>query len=164
MIQNINGLQLVCRRTIPSDVESLISIIRDEGVFIDEEIETATSMIYDAISNERTTYQSITCMLGKEVVGYILYGKTPFTKWTYDLYWLAVSKRHHREGIGRRLVSEMEDQIRKNGGMIIRVETSGLPIYEPTRRFYVSLGFHEASKIRDFYWEGNDLYTYVKYL
>ena len=50
-----------------------------------------------------------------------------------------------------------EDEIRAAGGRVLVVETSGLPNYEPTRRFYLKLGYRHVATIPDFYAEAKTL-------
>ena len=41
-------------------------------------------------------------------------------------------------------------------GRFLLVETSGLPEFEDTRRFYRTRGYGEEARIRDFYTSGED--------
>ena len=86
------------------------------------------------------------------------------TRGTFDLYWIAVHPACKGRGVGRALVAKMEAEIRAEGARLVRVETAGLDDYAATRRFYVRIGYDELSRIRDFYWPGNDLVTYGRYL
>ena len=52
----------------------------------------------------------------------------------------------------------------RQGARLIRLETAGIDSYRAARAFYERTGYAEAGRIRDFYWPGNDLYIYVKYL
>ena len=74
-----------------------------------------------------------------------------------DLYWMAVDPDVQRAGLGTLLVREMERSMRAEGGRIVRIETSSLPEYEKTRAFYRRIGYPETVRVKDFYWEGNDL-------
>jgi hypothetical protein len=47
---------------------------------------------------------------------------------------------------------------------LIRVETAGLDSYAAARAFYRKIGYEEVARLRDFYWPGNDLCIYTKYL
>jgi ribosomal protein S18 acetylase RimI-like enzyme len=98
------------------------------------------------------------------VRGYICFGRTPMTEGAYDLYWIAVDPRAKRGGVGRALVQAMEEEIAREGGYLVRVETAGLDAYEATRAFYVGIGYEVVARIRDFYARGNDLVIYGRYL
>ena len=104
-----------------------------------------------------TTYRIAVTRTSGRLSAYILWGLTPFTQWSYDLYWMAVDPDVQRAGLGTMLVREMEARIRAAAGRIVRIETSGLPEYSKTRAFYAKIGYPETIRIPDFYWEGNDL-------
>lgn len=101
---------------------------------------------------------------GNGVRGYICYGATPMTKGTFDLYWIATHPAHKGKGVGRGLVHAMERELEAEGGRLVRVETAGSEEYEATRTFYDRIGYEVVARIRDFYWPGNDLYIYGRYL
>jgi hypothetical protein len=44
------------------------------------------------------------------------------------------------------------------------VETSGLPTYERTRRFYLKNGYEREATLRDYYRDGDDLVVFRKRL
>jgi hypothetical protein len=44
------------------------------------------------------------------------------------------------------------------------IETSSLPRYEPTRRFYLKHGYEPAAVLRDFYADGDDPVVFGKRL
>jgi ribosomal protein S18 acetylase RimI-like enzyme len=45
------------------------------------------------------------------VVGYTCYGRIPGTKYSWDLYWIAVGKRFQRRGLGHKLMQATEERI-----------------------------------------------------
>jgi len=149
----------------PPDVDAILDIVRATGVFTGEETVVAREVLEEAVKGPgETTYRALAARVEGRVVGYILYGATPMTQGTYDLYWMAVDPGVQGGGIGRRLVSAMEARVAAEGGRVVRVETSSLPEYDATRAFYDRVGYPETSRIRDFYWPGNDLCTHVKWL
>jgi len=97
------------------------------------------------------------------VQGYYCVGPTPATRGTYDLYWIAVDTAHHKAGIGKHLIRDAEDWVVKRKGNLIIAETSSLPRYENTRKFYLRTGYEELARIRDYYSAGDDLIIYGKY-
>lgn len=98
------------------------------------------------------------------VVGYVCYGPRSLTSGTFDLYWIAVDPNIRRGGIGRRLLDACEQAVRNLGGRLIVLETSGLPNYEPTRKFYLATGYTLEATLKDFYHEGDDLVIFTKHL
>lgn len=101
---------------------------------------------------------------GARVLGYACFGTTPLTKGTCDLYWIAVDPTLHGGGIGRALLDEVERVLRADGQHQIVIETSSRADYEPTRAFYLRVGYVEEARVRDFYARGDDKVFYVKRL
>jgi hypothetical protein len=66
--------------------------------------------------------------------------------------------------VGRGLLAASEQAIRKLGGRLLVLETSGLPTYEPTRNFYLSTGYTLEATLKDFYSDGDDLVFFTKHL
>ncbi|MBU2610373.1 MAG: GNAT family N-acetyltransferase, partial [Chloroflexi bacterium] len=92
------------------------------------------------------------------------YGQRPLTQGAYDLYWIAVDKNHHRQGIGEILLDEAEKQVKARGGRLLIAETAGKPAFESTQRFYLRSGYELEARIRDFYSPGDDLVVFTKRL
>lgn len=142
----------------PGDLDAIVNVLRRTEVFTEEEVEIARELADEALNPlPTTTYRIAVARTDNRLSGYILWGLTPFTKWSYDLYWMAVDPNVQRAGLGTLLVREMERQIRAEGGRIVRIETSSLPEYSKTRAFYARIGYPETVRIPDFYWEGNAL-------
>lgn len=93
---------------------------------------------------------------GDRLVGYVCVGPTPATEGTFDLYWLAVDPAAQGEGVGRSLMTDVEDRLRARGARLILVETSSRPDYARTRDFYARCGYVESARIRDFYAPADD--------
>ncbi len=83
---------------------------------------------------------------------------------TFDLYWIASDPLVRGQGVGAALVSAMEGDIRRRKGRMIRVETSAMEAYGPTRGFYAAMQYKEESRFRDFYKPGEDLIVLAKRL
>lgn len=99
------------------------------------------------------------------LAGFLIWGRTPMTRKGYDIYWIAVDPAFQGKGLGKVLMAKVEDAASaESWGCILRLETSGRDEYERQRRFYNSCGFSEAGRIKDFYRDGDDLVTYVKYV
>ena len=67
-------------------------------------------------------------------------------------------------GIGTRLLQHTEMDITRAGGRLLLIDTSSLPSYEPTRRFYLKHGYEIAGVFSDFYADGDDQVEFVKRL
>lgn len=98
------------------------------------------------------------------VIGYVCYGPTPMTEGTWDLYWLATDPAHRGQGVAGALCAAMDDDLRTQGGRLVRVETSSTEGYGAAQRFYERHGYPEAARIADFYRPGDDLIILMKRL
>ena len=154
------------RKLESGDKEQIRRILTDTRHFNDEEIKVAIELIDVYLNNANQTDYIIYVFEndGKQTAGYICYGRRPLTDWTYDLYWIAVDPNIHGKGLGSGLVKHMEEDLKKNGGKIILIETSGKPEYENERKFYIKNGYEVQTIIKDFYRSGDDLFIYRKYL
>jgi hypothetical protein len=55
-----------------------------------------------------------------------------------------------------------EEAVRQAGGRMLIAETSGTSHYEPTRNFYLGMGYILEACIKDFYSAGDDLAIFIK--
>lgn len=156
---------LTIRYTRREDREAVLALVEATGFFRPAEVEVAREVLDAALAGgEGGHYQSFAACLGGRVVGWVCFGPTPCTEGTFDIYWIAVAREQQGKGIGAALMEYAEGLIAARGGRLAVVETSGRPDYEPTRRFYLGLGYREASRVRDFYAPGDDKVVYTKRL
>lgn len=149
-----------------NDGAQIHAITANTSVFSPEEVECVDELWaeYLAEGSERSGYYFLVERDEKQVVGYVCFGPRSLTSGTFDLYWIAVAPNTRRGGIGRRLLDACEQAIRNLGGRLIVLETSGLPNYEPTRKFYLATGYTLEATLKDFYHEGDDLVIFTKHL
>lgn len=86
----------------------------------------------------------------------------PMTDGTWNLLLIAVHPGCHGQGIGRQLMAHAERTLAARGARLLLVETSGLPDFARTRRFYSALGYRREARIRDFYRAGEDKIVFAK--
>jgi ribosomal protein S18 acetylase RimI-like enzyme len=148
----------------PEDRKLVLDIIQATKMFTPAEISVARELvdIYLEQPEQRDYFLAVVENGPGAVVGYIAYGPTPLTDGTYDLYWMAVAPDQQGMGLGKELVNWLEKRVVEEGGRIVLIETSSQHKYEPTRRFYIGLGYKEISRIPDFYRRGDDRITYIK--
>ena len=147
-----------------ADGPQIRDIAARAGVFNQEEVECVVDLWEDYLQVGPVVggYNFIVDREGEHVLGFACYGPRDLTSGVFDLYWIAVDSHTHRNGIGRRLLTATEEEVRQAGGRMLIAETSGTPDYEPTRQFYLGLGYTMEATIRDFYTEGDDLAIFVK--
>ncbi|MEA2337728.1 MAG: hypothetical protein QOE82_1735 [Thermoanaerobaculia bacterium] len=100
----------------------------------------------------------------KMVQGYVCYGPTPLTDGVFDLYWIAVDPKRQGQGIGQLLLRFVENEVRRQRGRMLLIETSSKESYASTMRFYERSGYDEISRIKDFYRIEDDKVVYCKKL
>ena len=154
------------RPFVASDREALRALIEATNVFRAEEVDVAVELMDAAIGDPRQRdYVLATYVDEAEAVrGYYCYGPTPMTQSTFDLYWIAVDPTLHGSGIGTLLLTHCEESIKNSGGSLVVVETSSLPKYEATRRFYRRHRYDETACLRGYYAPDDDLVIFTKHL
>jgi ribosomal protein S18 acetylase RimI-like enzyme len=146
-----------------NDVEPLRRILQATNVFREEEIEVAVELMEGTLGKTEDYIQRAIVDDANIVQGYYCVGPTPMTQSTFDLYWIAVNPDYHGKGIGYQLLSDCERTVCTMNGKLIVVETSSLPKYAATRKFYLRNNYVEAARIRDYYGPGDDLMIYTKH-
>ena len=138
----------------------------EKHLFIPEEIDVAMELIDIVLKDESQKDYKIHCMVDDQdqLMGYICYGPSPMTQGTFDLYWIVVDPNIQGQGIGSKLLEFLEKVLKEMDGRMILVETSSIPEYERTQRFYLQKGFKEVARVPDYYSPGNDRITFCKRL
>lgn len=162
------------RPSEPRDREPLTDLVSSVGVFSPEDTSCALELVDSALKDEARSgdYRILIAECtgecagecAGELAGYICYGPTPMTQGTWDLYWLATHPRWQRRGVAAALCQAMEDELRRAGGCLVRVETSSTEGYGAAQRFYESHGYPQACRIPGFYKPGDDLIIMFKRL
>lgn len=156
---------LLIRHSETTDRDGILDFMRGTGFFHDGEIGVAREVLEEATTKGPAGhYQSFTLMEKGCPSGWICYGPTPCTKGTFDIYWIGVSATCQGRGFGRALLEHTEKLIRQAKGRVIIIETSGRPLYDSTRGFYLKIGYTEAARIPDFYDNGDARVIYTKAL
>lgn len=145
------------------DSESILLLTRSEPLFTPEEVETVEELLTDYLTSpDHNGYSFLVAEDGGRLLGFACFGPRPLTKGTFDLYWLCVASSARRQGVGRALVTRAEDEVRKQRGRLMVIETSGRPEYSATRAFYERLGYTMAAAVPEFYGPGDDLILYTR--
>jgi ribosomal protein S18 acetylase RimI-like enzyme len=155
---------------LPQDRDSLAALIDRVENFTAAEKTVARELIDEAVAEFGHSHYRVIVAFDdpaaekEDAVGYICFGQTPMTKHTFDLYWIVSDPTRRRGGVGRQLLDAMEETLRRQGGRVIRVETSTQDTYGGTIRFYEKTGFELAGRIPEFYHEHDDLLIFYKLL
>lgn len=148
---------------LAKDKPALMAILRNTPEFKPSEVVVAEEVIDCYLKDPANSgYYTLVAENDSGITGYICYGPTPMTDGTWDMYWEAVASEKQGQGIGSALMNAAEQEIRKAKGRLALIETSSTPIYERTRRFHLKNGYHEVTRIPDFYSPGDDKVIFQK--
>jgi ribosomal protein S18 acetylase RimI-like enzyme len=151
------------RKLRPSDRGEIERIVRETGVFSEQEVAIALELLDIAVTNPaQRDYEIKVAEDDSGVLGYICFGPVPLTQGVYDLYWIAVSPAAQGKGVGKQLVAFMEEELEARRARKVMIETSSTQVYDPRRAFHLRLGYHEAARIADFYKPGDAKVIYAR--
>lgn len=146
------------------DRDAVRNLIDGTAVFKPHEVDVAMELIDIALTRpDQDDYHPF--VLEEEdgtVAAYACFGRNPMTKATFDLYWLATRADRMGKGYGRKIVSFVEEEVKKLGGKLLVIETSSKESYGSTREFYIKIGCTLAAQLPDYYDEGDDKLIYLK--
>ncbi len=153
------------RTTTPAETDRLVELAAGTGVFKPLELDALREVLDDYhAGTDPSGHRAFTLERDGRAVGFAYYAPTPMTDRTWHLYWIFVAKETQGTGLGSQLLRYAEDDITRAGGRLFLIETSSLPSYEPTRKFYLKHAYEQAATVRDFYSDGDDLVIFRKKL
>lgn len=153
------------RPTVPADTPTLLAITQGTGLFLPIDLEALDSVL--AAYHEENADAGHRCFTFEDhgqVVGFVYYAPAAMTDRTWYLWWIVVSKHTQARGVGGKLLKQAEDGARSENGRLMMVETSGLPSYALTRRFYVKHHYEQAAVLKDYYADDHDMVIFRKRL
>ena len=83
------------------------------------------------------------------LLGYAYYAPAAMTDRTWYLYWIAVKKDKQARGAGGKLLRHVEEDARQRQGRVLFIETSGLPHYDLTRKFYLKHHYEVTGVLKE---------------
>jgi GNAT superfamily N-acetyltransferase len=148
------------------DRKNIEEILRSSGFFYEFEIETALEIADETLAkgSEKSGYYWLKATDEDGVIAFANYGKNAFSTHSWDLYWIAVHQNSRNKKLGTRMLKAIEEDVRKMGGKILWIETSGRPLYASTESFYRKNGYQLAASLKDFYGPGDPKQIYSKVL
>lgn len=153
------------RATTPADTPVLLDLAHGTGVFKPHEMQALQEVLDDYhASNKDEGHRCVTYEKDCQVSGFAYYAPAAMTDRSWYLYWIAVTKKTQAKGVGGALLRHVEDDIRKANGRVLFIETSSLPHYELTRKFYLKHHYEQTAVLRDFYTDGDDMVVFRKKL
>jgi GNAT superfamily N-acetyltransferase len=145
------------------EFDEIMAMTKRAAVFNETEVDTVTELLegYEE-GPEESGYYFLSCREASKVIGYACWGPRQLSGNGYDLYWICADPAVHSKGVGRALMSAVEEEIRKRNGVWLVIETSDTDHYAPARRLYERCGYTLAMLLKDFYHDGDGLCTYTK--
>ena len=143
------------------DLKQLKAVIDSNGLFPSDLLDDMTN---DFLYNEKITDIWLTKEVDNIPIAIVYCAPERMTEGTFNLYLIAIHKNLQGKGIGAELMNYLENLLQEKGGRILIVETSSLPEFELTRKFYDKLFYKREAIIREFYQEGEDKVVFWKKL
>lgn len=145
------------------EIKHYLNITKNTEVFIDSEIDILKELLEDLQNNKNTSYGLIEETVEGKLAGFTLFGRTPLTEFTWDIYWIIVDKSFQGRGIGKTLILKTEEAIKeKTPRATIKLETSTRKKYAAARGLYKSMQYDQAGILPNFYSEGDDMVIFYK--
>lgn len=144
-----------------TDLDDLKMVIETSGLFPPELLD---GMVSDYFTNAETEEIWLTKLERNRPVAVAYCAPERLTDGTFNLYLIAVHSDFQGKGIGGQIMRYVEGLLKSRGKRILIVETSGLPEYDQTRKFYDKCGYNREAIIRDFYRPGEDKIVFWKKL
>jgi ribosomal protein S18 acetylase RimI-like enzyme len=149
--------------TPPADIDAILALTAGTGFFKPMEIGTLEDVLTDFFDHNYELAHR--CFVWEEtgrVLGFVYHAPEEMTDRTWCLWWIAVAADQQGRGLGAKLLAFAEEDIRTQGGRLLVVETSDMPRYEPTRRFYLRHGYAAAGVVPDYYADGDGRAFFAK--
>lgn len=145
---------------------SIIRIAKKIPQFSEEDIACIDELWKESLQSKTDPdrYHFLVAEKESGIVGFACYGHRPLTLGTYDLYWIGVDPDLQRQGIGFKLMTAIENQIKSQGGYLMILETSSQGGFLSAHEMYQAFGFRRQVEIADFYKPGDGLIIYTKRL
>jgi ribosomal protein S18 acetylase RimI-like enzyme len=154
----------IIRQAKTDDTETIMNLAEAVGLFEGEELEELGGMLTEYFEGSLGEGHSwIVCDDGG-VVGVGYFAPEQYAYGVYNLYFIAVHPKYQGKGNGSLMLNHVEKTLTEKGQRLLLVETSGLPNFELTRKFYRKQGYEEEARIREFYKAGDDKIIFRKAL
>ena len=141
------------------DLPNIKQIIEENQMFSPQYLDEMSHGYFSQLKQE---YWLVAECEQNEVVGIAYSAPEQMTVGTWNLLMIAVAKSHQGQGVGSQLMSATEMKLRTMQTRVLLVETSSLPAYELTRRFYPKLGYEKIATVPDYYDKGDDKVIFWK--
>ncbi|MGB3639322.1 MAG: GNAT family N-acetyltransferase [Rivularia sp. (in: cyanobacteria)] len=146
------------------DTNTIMNLAEAIGMFEGEELEVLGGMLAGYFEGSLGEGHSWVVCDDDGAVGVAYFAPEQYASGVYNLYFIAVHPKHQGKGYGSAIVNHVEKTLTEKAERLLLVETSGLPNFELTRKFYRKQGYEEEARIREFYKAGDDKIIFRKAL
>jgi GNAT superfamily N-acetyltransferase len=151
------------RSITPEQTPALVAMARGTDAFKPIEIQALQEVLDDYHShNGAAGHRAVAWDESGEILGFAYFAPAAMTDRTWSLWWIVVERDSQARGIGGELLRYAESEIRNASGRMLLIETSSLPKYELTRRFYLKHGYSQIAAVPDYYADGDDMLIFGK--
>ena len=147
----------------PNETLTLVEMARGTEAFKPIEIRALQEVLDDYhTQNAVDGHRAVALETDGKVVGFAYFAEAAMTDRTWSLWWIVVDRAVQARGIGGELLRYVEAAVRAAAGRQLVIETSSLPKYELTRRFYLKYGYLQIAAVKDYYAEADDMLFFCK--
>jgi ribosomal protein S18 acetylase RimI-like enzyme len=147
----------------PNETPALVAMARRTEAFKPIEIQALEEVLDDYhAQNAAEGHRAVAMEVDRTVVGFAYYAPAAMTDRTWSLWWIVVDRAVQARGIGGELLQYVEAAVRSAAGRQLLIETSSLPKYELTRRFYLKYGYSKIAAVKDYYADADDMLFFCK--
>ncbi len=149
------------RKVVKNDIEGLKAVLNKVELFPPEMLD---DMISDYLNNPQTEEIWFTTIEGDKPISIGYCAPEQLTDRTFNLYAIGVQENLQGQGVGKKMMRFIEEYLQSRGNRVLIVETSSMPEFDLTRKFYHKIGYTQEAVIRDFWKEGDDKIIFWKKL
>ncbi|MDJ0653846.1 MAG: GNAT family N-acetyltransferase [Xanthomonadales bacterium] len=146
------------RPAVPADIPAIRHVLQDTALFPSELLEELIHPFFHDDSHGEHWFVHDSDREG--VIGFGFVRPEPLADGTWNLVAIGVRNHMQGRGVGAAMMRYVEEHLADQRVLI--VETSSVPEYARTRRFYSNLGFAHEATIRDYWAAGDDKVIFWK--
>lgn len=152
------------RPVTPADTPALVALSASSGLFRPEELDAVGGMFDHYHAAAADGHRILAWEEGPALIGMVYFAPREFADRVWELLMIAVDAGRHRQGVGSRMLAEVEAAVREANGRLLLIETSDKASFERTRLFYRKHGYAEVARIPDYYFDGDGKASFLKRL
>jgi ribosomal protein S18 acetylase RimI-like enzyme len=151
------------RPIVPQQTPTLVEMARGTDAFKPIEIQALQEVLDDYHRlNATLGHRAVAFERDGKTLGFTYFAEAAMTDRTWSLWWIVVERQAQAAGVGGQMLTYVERAVREAGGRQLLIETSSLPKYELTRRFYLKHGYKQVGVVPNYYADGDDMLFFAK--